>query len=501
MNPVLADWRSITVTIPTTHTRLNWALGVLAFAQLIFSLDINIVYVALPDIGSELGFSGHTQQWVISAYTVFAGGFLLFGGRAADLLGRRRMFVTALIVYAVSSLAGGLATTPLVIVIARAVQGLGGALLLPSTLALISTLFAEGPTRNRALAIWGGAGASGLTLGALLGGLLTQWFGWQAVFYVNVIFAVVAALAALVTIPRDSRETQARRRFDLPGALSVTVAATLLVFVLIQAPADGWSSPIIVAALIVSAVAAGAFVVIEARSPDPLLPLALLKNRTVASGVLTTFIYMGSFGALPYFLTVLLQDVHRMSALQTGLAFLVPSIAVATGTQIGERLTNRLSARRTLLIGFALGIPGTAVLAVGFNSSLSYPALLPGLVISGLGQGIVWTAMWIVAATGVPHHQQGVANGLASTALNIGNAVGLAVLVAAATANTPTTAADVAHGGQVAVYLAATIMIAGLIITIAIKHPTHHHSDHDPEPSTTATPHTPYTPSEQKASS
>lgn len=480
------------MTTPTTPTRLSWALGVLAFAQLIFSLDINIVYVALPDIGATLGFTGHTQQWVISAYTVFAGGFLLFGGRAADLLGRRRMFVTALVIYAVSSLAGGLATTPLVIVLARAVQGLGGALLLPSTLALISTLFAEGPARNRALAIWGGAGASGLTLGALLGGLLTQWFGWQAVFYVNVLFAASAALAALVTIPGDTRDTQARRRFDLPGALSVTVAATLLVFVLIQAPADGWSSPIIMAALIIAAIAAAAFVLIEARTADPLLPLALLKNRTVTSGVLTTFIYMGTFGALPYFLTVLLQDVHRMSALQTGLAFLVPSIAIATGTQIGERLTNRLTARRTLLIGFALGIPGTVILAVGFSSSLSYPALLPGLVISGLGQGIVWTAMWIVAATGVHHDQQGVANGLASTALNIGNAVGLAVLVAAATAANPTTAAAIAHGGQLAVYLAAAIMIAGLIITIVIKHPAHDHS-----PTVT----TPHTPSEQKASS
>jgi MFS family permease len=183
---------------PSTGLRPGWALTLLALAQLIYALDLNIVFVALPEIGSALGFPGQTQQLIVSAYVVFAGGFLLFGGRAADLLGRRRMFLLALGLYGISSLAGGLAGDPVAIIVARAVQGIGGALLLPSTLSLINTLFEEGSKRNRALAVWGGAGASGLTIGALLGGVLTESFGWPAVFFVNVPLTAVVALGTLV---------------------------------------------------------------------------------------------------------------------------------------------------------------------------------------------------------------------------------------------------------------------------------------------------------------
>ncbi|MGC0367497.1 MFS family permease [Rhodococcus sp. 27YEA15] len=450
-----------------TGRRLGWSLALLAFAQLIFSLDINIVYVALPDIGRSLGFDGQTQQWVVSAYTVFAGGFLLFGGRAADLLGRRRVFVTALALYAISSLVGGFASAPFMLIAARAVQGVGGALLLPSTLALISNLFAEGRVRNRALAIWGGAGASGLTLGALLGGVLSQWFGWPAVFFVNVVLAGVAAAAAFALIPRDVPRSESRT-FDLPGAASVTLAATLFVYALVQGPADGWGTWPIITALAISIAAAVSFVVIESRSTDPLMPLRLLGNRNVAVGVMTTFVYMGTFGALPYFLTVLLQNVHRLSALQTGLAFLLPSVAIATGTQLGERLLNHVGGQRALLAGFALGLPGTIVLALGFSSSLSYWALVPGLVISGLGQGVTWTAMWIVASTAVAPHEQGVANGLASTALNIGNAVGLAVLVAVST-TVRSHVGGSAGGDRFAVMIAAAIMILGVLAATRLR--------------------------------
>ena len=460
---------------PTT-TRRRWALALLAFAQLIFSLDINIVYVALPDIGRDLGFSGQTQQWVVSAYTVFAGGFLLFGGRAADLLGRRRVFITALTMYAVSSLVGGLATEPLILVAARAVQGIGGALLLPSTLALINTLFAEGPARNRALAVWGGAGASGLTLGALLGGLLTQWFGWPAVFFVNVLLAGTAATAAILVLPRDESSTE-RHRFDLPGAVAVTVAATLFVYALVQGPADGWGTWSIITALVIATIAAILFALIETRSTDALMPPRLLGNRNVAIGVVTTFVYMGTFGALPYFLTVLLQDIHRFTALETGLAFLVPSVAIATGTQLGERILNAAGGQRTLLIGFTLGLPGTILLAWGFSSTASYWTLIPGLIVSGVGQGIVWTAMWIVAATAVAPTQQGVANGLASTALNIGNAIGLAILVAVSATARPHLS-DPAGGERTAVIVAAAIMAVGIIAALLLRNRTNPGTTH-----------------------
>ncbi|MEV5825180.1 MFS transporter [Spirillospora sp. NPDC052242] len=458
-----------------TVRRPGWALALLATAQLIYSLDINIVYVALPELAADLGFSEQTRQWVVSAYVVFAGGFLLLGGRAADLLGRRRMFVLALSLYGLSSLAGGLADAQGVIVAARAVQGIGGALLLPSTLALIGTLFEEGPRRNRALAVWGGAGASGLTLGALLGGVLTQAFGWPAVFYVNVPLAGAVAVAALLVVPRDERDGTSRR-FDLPGALTATAGATLLVFALVQGPEIGWTQPAVLGAFVLAAASLAAFALIESRGADPLLPFAMLRNRSLVVGVTVTFVFMGTFGALPYFLTVLFQDVHGFSALEAGLAFLVPSAAIASGTQLGARMVGRFGARRTLVAGFALGAAGTVALAAGFGVGAAFTTAVPGLVVSGVGQGIVWTAMWIAASTGVPPERQGVANGTASMALNLGNAIGLAVLTVAANAGTDGRTGDllraaVADGGRTAVLLAAAGMAAGLAASLALRTP------------------------------
>ncbi|MFI6093040.1 MFS transporter [Streptomyces sp. NPDC051218] len=456
--------------------RPGWSLALLALAQLIFSLDLNIVFVALPDIGADLGFPGQTQQLVVSAYVVLAGGFLLLGGRAADLFGRRRVFILALTIYAVSSLAGGLAESPAVIIAARAVQGIGGALLLPSTLSLINTLFEEGPKRNKALAVWGGAGASGLTIGALLGGILTESFGWPAVFYVNVPLAGAVALAALAVIPRDAQRTE-KRKFDLPGALTATGGSTLLVFALVEGPEMGWSSATVIVAFAAAVVLLVAFAGIEARSKDPLMPFRLFRNRNLSVGMTVTFLYMATFGTLPYFLTVLMQNVHGYSALQTGLAFLVPSVAIATGTQVGERLTTRLGTRTTLIAGFIIGAVGTAILALGFDAEASYLTALPGLILSGVGQGIVWTGMWIAASTGVAPNEQGIANGMASTTLNIGNAIGLAILTVIADVGTGGKAGDAlreatADGEFIVVLLTAAGMLLGLLITLGLPRKT-----------------------------
>jgi MFS family permease len=440
--------------------RLGVALALLAMAQLIFSLDINIVFVALPEIGARLDFSPQSLQWVVGAYAVFSGGFLLLGGRAADLLGRRRVFIAALALYAIGSLAGGLAANAATIVAARAVQGIGGALLLPSTLALIGSLFAEGPPRNRALAVWGGAGASGLTLGALLGGILTQAFGWPAVFFVNVPLAAIVIVGALRFIPRDELRHVARQ-FDVFGAVAGTLAALALVFAIVEGPISGWASVNVWGALLMAVVAAIAFTNIERRSADPLIAPDLVRNRSLLSAAAITFVYMGTFGALPYFLTELFQQIRGLSALQTGLIFLIPSIAIASGTQAGERIVNRIGARRTLLLGFSVGIPGTALLAIAFQSDSGIGTAVPGLLISGFGQGIVWTSMWVAAATGVHHGQQGVANGLASTTLSLGNAIGLAALTALAAASTRD-AASPSHGALIAVLAAAAAMLLGI---------------------------------------
>jgi MFS family permease len=441
--------------------RPGWALAVLALAQLVFSLDLNIMFVALPRIGAALGFSSQTEQWVVSAYVVLAAGFMLLGGRISDVLGRRRAFVAALVVYALSSLAGGLAPDQAVVIVARAAQGIGGALLLPATLGLLTTLFEEGPQRNRALAVWGGAGASGLSIGALLGGVLTQALGWPAVFFVNVPLAGLAALAALRVIPADGPRAR-RRSFDVTGALTVTAGATLTVFVLVQGPGVGWGSPLIIAAAALAVAFLAAFGFAEARRPDVLLPPRLVRNRSLRSGVATTALYMATFGTLPYFLTVLLQTRLHQSALATGLGFLVPALAILAGTQLGERAATRFGARATLASGFAIGAVGTAALALGFTAG-SYLALVPGMIVSGVGQGLVWTAMFIVVSTGVAPAEQGVANGLATTTLNLGEAIGLALLVVVAHA----------AGSQAAVAIAAAGMATGIALAFgAPPHPT-----------------------------
>ncbi|MGN7167413.1 MFS transporter [Paenibacillus cellulositrophicus] len=444
---------------------LGWSLAILAFAQLIYSLDINIVFVALPEVGRALGFSEQSLQWVVSAYTIFCGGFLLLGGRAADQLGQKRMFISALLLFALASLLGGLAWSPLVIILARALQGIGAAFLFPATLSLINRLYEEGPKRNRALAVWGGAGASGLTLGSLLGGVLTNAIGWEAVFFVNVLFAGGAALAALAAIPRDSVRS-GKGSFDLPGALSFTGAATLLVYCLVQGPEAGWGSAGILICALLSLVLFLAFAWIENRTSNPLMPPRLLRRRSLVTGMIITFLYMGTFGAIPYFLTVLFQNVHQFNALQTGLAFIVPSLSIALGTQWGERLATRYGMRSTILTGIMIGIAGTALIPLGAYADSGYLLIVPGLIISGLGQGVVWTGMWIAASAGVAPSEQGVASGMASTTLNIGNAIGMAFLIFIANSGIAgqsggSLLAAQAAGVRTAMYLAAAGMIIG----------------------------------------
>lgn len=414
-----------------SRRRLGLILALLAFAQCIYAIDYSIVFVALPEIGSGIGFSAHTLQWVISAYAVAFGGFLLLGGRAADLFGRRRMFVFGLFLYAASSLAGGLAGTPAVLIIARAVQGIGGAFLAPATLSLVTTTFAEGPERNRALAIWGGAGGSGMVLGSLLGGVLTGAFGWESIFFANVPLAGGAMVLALAIIPKDTDRVSGRK-FDLPGALTATVGLTLLVFTLVQGPVSGWTSPTILITAAIAVAVLAAFLAIEARGRDPLLPLRLFRNRNLSTGTLVTFVFMATFGALPYFYTVYFQTVHGYSAMRSGVAFLLPCVGVLIGNLSGGRMATRFGVRATLLIALFLGVVGTVGFALSVSPSGSYLALVPGVFVLSLGQGTVFTAMYAAATTGVAEQEQGIASGIAATGQQVGAAVGLAILVAVA---------------------------------------------------------------------
>ncbi|MEV5828044.1 MFS transporter [Spirillospora sp. NPDC052242] len=408
-------------------------LALLAFAQLIISIDYNIVYVALPEIGSGLGFSAQHLQWVISAYAVAFGGFLLLGGRACDLVGPRRMFAAGLVLYAVSSLLGGLAESAGVLIAARAVQGIGGAFLFPATLTLVSTSFAEGRARNRAFAVWGTAGGSGMILGSLLGGVLTDMFGWESVFFVNVPLAGAAALLTFVLITSDEPRAGGRS-LDVAGALTSTIGVTAVVFALVQGPESGWLSPVVLAAAVAGAVLLTVFVAVERRSADPLMPLHLFADRDLSVGTLVTFLYMGTFGTLLYFLTVYFQGVHGYDALTTGLAFLVPMAAIAVGSQTAGRLATRYGTRPVLSAALAAGGAGAAIVGATMAADASYLALIPGLVVLGIGQGAGYTLMFGAATAGIAAPNQGIASGIASTSQQVGGAVGLALLVAVANA-------------------------------------------------------------------
>ncbi|MET8768023.1 MFS transporter [Streptomyces sp. NPDC004658] len=447
-------------------------LAALALAQLIIALDYSIVFVALPDIGSGVGFSDQQLQWVIGAYAVAFGGFLLLGGRLSDLLGRRRMFLTGLALYALASVLGGLASDPWVLVAARAVQGIGGAFLAPATLSLLTGNFEEGPARNRALGVWGATGSSGMVVGSLLGGVLTQAFGWAAVFFVNVPLALGVALLGLRAIPADQR-TERRQGFDLPGGITVTGGALLLVFGLVQGPEAGWAAPVTLVSFVAAAALIVGFVVIESRTADPLVPLRVFSFRSLRLGSMITFAFMATFGASAYFITLALQTVRGWSALATGLAFILPCACILVGTVIGGRMSTAIGVRSTLVIGLVVGAVGTAVFAAFLGNGSTYAQMVPGIVIFSIAQGVIWTAMFSAATTGVEEKLQGLASGLATSGQQVGAAVGLAVLVAVSNAvsGSDPAPAELSDGLQAATFTSAVLILLTVGLALALPKP------------------------------
>jgi EmrB/QacA subfamily drug resistance transporter len=464
------------VRIGMTHSPHSFpprlALTLLAMAQLIIALDATIIFVALHEMGVQLQINAQQLQWIVSGYTVAFGGCLLLGGRAADLLGRRRVYRLGMALFALASLVGGFSNSAWLLIGARAVQGIGAALLFPATLSLINTLYAEGAPRNRALAIWSMASAGGLALGTLLGGVLTQSFGWSSVLLVIVPFAGACAVLGGWWLPRDPAR-QSGRSFDLAGCLTVTLGGSLLVTTLVQGPEWGWLAPRTLGCLVVSALLLAAFVQIEQRSRDPLMQFALLRLRSLRAAMLLTMVFMSSFGVQYYFLALYFQDGYGWSALQAGLAFLPPTLVCTFGIRITERMLARRSPRQVLALGMAAGAVGIAAVALALPFGATYWALLPGIVVLSIGQGMTWTAMWIVAGQGVPAAQQGVASGMAATAQQIGGALGLAVLVMLANAGRGVHAAgsspEALQGLVNAQYGAAVFALLGVGVALWLR--------------------------------
>ena len=438
------------------------SLALLAFSSLITSLDFTIVYVALPELVRDVGFSEGSAQWVISAYAVFFGGFLLLGGRSGDLLGRRRMFVLGMVAFGGASLLGGLATSPGALVAARAIQGVGAAIVFPATLAQVNTMFGEGRRRLRALGVWAMAGAGGLSAGALLGGLLTHAFGWEAVFLVNVPLVVAAAAAAFWLLPADGPVDRGHG-YDLPGVVTGTAGATLLVYSIAEVPDAGWTSPRVVVGAALALGLLAAFLAVEARSRSPLMPLRLLRDRNLAPALAVIFVFGATMQNVVYFLTLYFQDVLGYTALRAGLAFLGLSVVIALGNFVAGRLMLRIGIRGTLLTALLLGAGGSALLAAGMVADGSYLTVLAGIAVYGMGMGTIYPTQFAAAATGVDAREQGIAGGMANTAMQIGVGVGLAVLVGVAASGTGS-----AGGLRAAVTVSAGLTLLGGIAALAL---------------------------------
>jgi len=472
---------SSAISLPQQRRRWS-ALALIVTAQFMVILDVAIVNVALPSIKSDLGFSTTGLQWVISAYAIFFGGLLLLGGRLADLLGRRRLFVVGLLLFTASSLLCGLAWSAPALIVFRALQGLGGAVMAPAALSLLVTTFAEGRERNLALGIYGAASGSGAAAGVLLGGVLTSYVGWSWIFFINVPVGVGAALLAPVLL-RESRADLGHRHFDVAGALTITSGLMLLVYGLTRATTDGWGAAATLAPLAGSAALVAAFIVIELRASSPLLPLRLFRKRTL-TGANVAMTIVGAVAFSEFFLlTLYLQDVLHYSAVQSGVAFVAFAGTVVVTSNVAQLVVARVGVRATLTTGLLLFAVSAALLTRLPVDGHYFWDIFPAFVIGGAGMGFSFVPITIASVAGVDRSDAGVASGLINTSRQIGGALGLAAISAIATtqtrdfvrahpADTVTSGIALDHGFQIAYYTILGLLLVGIAVTVALIRPT-----------------------------
>jgi EmrB/QacA subfamily drug resistance transporter len=452
------------------------ALTIVCAAFFMTVLDVSIVNVALPSIGKSLHFSEQGLQWVITAYAITFGGFLLLGGRAADLLGRRRVFYVGVAVFTIASFLCGLAWSEGVLIGARAVQGLGAAIITPAALSIITTTFEEGPERNKALGIWGAIGGSGAAVGVLAGGVLTKYLGWEWIFFVNVPVGVLA----LALAPRVVRESRSDRdqSHDVAGAVTITAGLALLVYAVSEAPNHGWATAWTISRLAVSAVLLLAFLVIEARAKDPLMPFRIFRVRTVAganvAGLLLGAIVFANF----FLLTLYVQQVLQWSALKTGVTFVATAGTAVLWAGLAQALVTKIGVKPVLVAGFIALIAGM-VWYTQIPVDASYASdLLPGYLLVGFALPFTFIPISIAALAGVEEHEAGLASGLINTAQQVGGAIGVAVTSSISISHfnhlvqsgTPVPQAFTS-GTQWAFWVTVGIAVVGLIATVTLIRP------------------------------
>src|ERR1700754_2432321 len=420
----------------TPQTDRRWlALALLALAQFVVVLDASIVNVALPSIGKALDFSQDNLSWVVNAYTLTFGGFLLLGGRMADLLGRRRLFVAGLVLFAGASLAGGLAQSDIWLIAARAVQGLGAALLSPAALSLVTHIFEEGAERNKALGVWGAVAGSGGAAGVLLGGMLTEWAGWEWVLFVNVPIGLAAAFLAPRLLPESRNEGE--RRFDIAGAVTITAGLSLLVYTLVNANQAGWGSTETLVLGAIALVLIASFVAIERTTKAPLVPFpGIFRIRTISGiNVVGLLIAMALFSMF-FFISLYMQQVLGYDALEAGLASLPLAVGIIISAGMASTLTTRFGVKVPLILGLVLTAGGLYWFAQISPDGTYLSDILGPALLSAFGLGFAFVSMTVAAVAGVEGHEAGLASGLINTSQQVGGALGLAILAAVANSKT-----------------------------------------------------------------
>ncbi len=463
------------------NERRKWlVLAVTVAAQFMVIVDVSVVNVALPAIKHDLHFSQDNLQWVITAYAILFGGTLLLGGRLADLLGRRRLFMTGLAVFTVGSLLSGLAWSAGALIVTRALQGLGGALLAPAALSIIVTTFREGRDRNKALGVMGAASGSGGAVGVLLGGILTSDISWSWIFFVN----LPVGMAVLAVSPRllsESRAELSHRHFDVAGAVSITAGMMMLVYAITRASQYGWGNGVTVGLLAAAAALIVAFVAIEARSPAPLLPLRIFRARTLsAANATSAMVGAAAFGQF-FLLALYLQQVLGYSAIKTGVAFIAITVTIVLLSNLAQSLTTRLGARPMLTAGLLLTAAGGALYAQMPAGGHYFWDVFPGLLVSGVGLAFTFVPVMIAGLTGVQPPDAGVASGLLNTSRQIGGAIGLAAVTTIAStaaghyadshAVLASSGPALTHGFQAAFYALIGVALVGAAIAAVFVEP------------------------------
>ncbi len=462
------------------HVNPWLVLVLVCLAQFMVILDATIVNVALPTIQSDLEMSDTNLQWIVNAYTLLFGGFLLLGGRAGDLAGRKRVFLAGVVLFTVASLLCGLAQGATWLIVTRGLQGLGAALVSPAALAIVTSTFREGAERTKALGVWSAIAVGGGAVGLVLGGVLVELLSWPWIFFVNIPVGIATFVLSLRFVP-ESRDEHRHRSFDVAGAITVTTGLIALVYGIVRSAESGWGSGEVLAILAVSAVLLVAFVVIEQRSAEPLVRLSIFSVRTVRGANVAMFVVAMGLFAMFFFNTLYLQRVLGYSALEAGLAFLPFTAGIIIGATLSQQLIPRLGAREVPLIGLAMAAGGMLLFLRLTPESSYWPDILPGILITSIGMGLTFVPVTLIATSGIPVDDAGLASGLFNTSQQIGGALGLALLstfaanktadVLAGSGGEPTqaeTAQALVDGFQIAWLGCALFLAAGAVLLFAL---------------------------------